>query len=70
MPLRVLGSAFLCALTLFAQDYRAKVQGVVTDASDASVPGAKITLTNIATGISATRLSGPAGNYLFDNVEP
>jgi hypothetical protein len=57
-------------MCLYAQDYRAKVQGVVTDASDAAVPGAKVTLLNNGTGISSTKDSGPNGGYLFDNVEP
>jgi hypothetical protein len=69
MLIRVLG-VLLCAVTVFAQDYRAKVQGVVTDSSDAAVPGAKITLTNIGTGIAVTRTAASTGNYLFDNVEP
>ncbi|MGH9629222.1 MAG: carboxypeptidase regulatory-like domain-containing protein, partial [Bryobacteraceae bacterium] len=69
MLLRVL-AVVLCASCLLAQDYRARVQGVVTDASDASVPGAKITLLNNETGISATRDAGPNGAFLFDNVEP
>jgi hypothetical protein len=59
-----------CVTSVFAQDYRAKVQGLVTDSSDALVPGAKVTLTNNGTGISATREAGPNGAYLFDNVEP
>jgi hypothetical protein len=60
----------LCAVCLLAQDYRAKVQGVVTDSSDASVAGAKVTLLNNGTGIAATRDTGVNGVYLFDNVEP
>jgi len=31
----------LCVWSLYAQDYRAKVQGVVTDSSDAIIAGAK-----------------------------
>jgi hypothetical protein len=46
------------------------VQGIVTDSSDAAVPGARVTLRNNGTGISATRDAGPTGQYLFDNVEP
>src|SRR5262245_29396972 len=61
---------FACAATMAAQDYRARVQGIVTDASDAAVPGASVTLLNNGTGISVTRTSGPTGSYLFDNVEP
>jgi hypothetical protein len=60
----------LCAIGLFAQDYRAKLQGIVTDASEASVAGAKVTLLNAGTGVSTTRSTGANGAYLFDNVEP
>jgi len=66
--------AFLL-MTLFAplmsgQDYRAKVQGVVTDATQAVVMGAKVTLTNVNTGIVAQKETGPNGLYVFDFVEP
>ncbi|MGH9722755.1 MAG: carboxypeptidase regulatory-like domain-containing protein [Bryobacteraceae bacterium] len=59
-----------CASCLLAQDYRAKLQGIVTDSSDASVAGAKIVILNTGTGITATKESGANGAYLFDNVEP
>src|SRR5690242_9856939 len=58
------------ALVLYGQDYRAKIQGIVTDSSDASMAGAKVTIRNINTGITATRETGANGAYLFDNVEP
>ena len=60
----------VCAVSLFAQDYRAKVQGLVTDSTDAIVPGAKVTLQNNGTGIVTVRESGANGAYLFDSVEP
>src|SRR5436190_13474709 len=60
----------LLALALFGQDYRAKIQGIVTDASDASMAGARVTIRNVNTGITATRETGANGAYLFDNVEP
>lgn len=63
-------SATLLACALLAQDYRAKIQGIVTDSSDAAVAGAKVTIRNINTGITASRETGPNGAYLFDNVEP
>src|SRR3712207_6304997 len=34
------------------------------------MPGAKVMLSTVATGVSATREAGPNGAYLFDNVEP
>ncbi|HWQ54498.1 MAG TPA: carboxypeptidase-like regulatory domain-containing protein [Bryobacteraceae bacterium] len=43
---------------------------MVTDSSDASVAGAKVTLQNNGTGVSAVRTTGVNGAYLFDNVEP
>jgi hypothetical protein len=63
-------AVLVCASCAFAQDYRAKVQGIVTDSSDAIVPGAKVTLSNNGTGIAAVREAGPNGAFLFDNVEP
>lgn len=54
----------------FGQDYRAKIQGIVTDSSDAIATGARVTIRNVNTGITATRESGANGAYLFDNVEP
>src|SRR5688572_14566065 len=60
----------LCAPMLVAQDYRAKVQGVVTDASNAVVPGATITLSNDNTGVEASKTSNESGHYIFDFVDP
>jgi hypothetical protein len=64
--------AFLTVLafSISGQDYRAKVQGIVTDATQAVVIGAKVTLTNVNTGIAVTKTSGQNGFYLFDFVEP
>jgi hypothetical protein len=55
---------------LFAQEYRGRVQGVVSDSSRAVVPGARVTLHNAKTGVEAVKESGPNGHYLFDFVEP
>jgi hypothetical protein len=60
----------LVVLSAFAQDYRAKIQGIVTDSSNAAVADAKVTLRNINTGIAASRVTNATGSYLFDNVEP
>ncbi|MBL8237449.1 MAG: carboxypeptidase regulatory-like domain-containing protein [Bryobacterales bacterium] len=59
---------FPCALA--AQDYRAKIQGLITDSSNAALPTAKVWLRNQNTGIEATRAAGPTGSYIFDFVEP
>ncbi|MFN7928308.1 MAG: carboxypeptidase-like regulatory domain-containing protein [Blastocatellia bacterium] len=52
-----------------AQDYRAKVQGVVTDASSAAVANAKVILKNDGTGVEVTRQTNAEGRYIFDFVE-
>ncbi|MGH9663697.1 MAG: carboxypeptidase regulatory-like domain-containing protein, partial [Bryobacteraceae bacterium] len=54
----------------FAQDYRGRVQGLVTDPSQAAVSGAEVTLRNVNTGIAQTRQVDSTGHYLFDFVQP
>ncbi len=54
---------------VIAQDYRAKVQGVVSDGSNAAVPNAKVILKNIGTGVDVTRQTNAEGRYFFDFVE-
>ncbi len=53
-----------------AQDYRGKVQGTVTDPTQAAVTGAKVTLKNVNTGVEAVKDTDSAGHYLFDFVIP
>ena len=53
-----------------AQDYRGKVQGLVTDSSQAAVVGAKVTLRNVGTGAEASKTTEATGRYLFDFVTP
>jgi hypothetical protein len=43
----------------FAQDYRGKAQGVVTDASNAALAGVNITLRNVGTGVEVTQSNFP-----------
>jgi Carboxypeptidase regulatory-like domain len=60
----------LCfAVPALAQDYRAKLQGVVADASGSSLPGAKVTLRNVNTGVEVTRQTNGEGVFIFDFVE-
>jgi hypothetical protein len=60
----------LCASPAFAQFDTASVVGTVRDATGAVVPDAKVTLTNTATGVSATRASNGEGLYEFVTVRP
>src|SRR5437867_7778467 len=75
--LTVVASLAACAAlgTLFtapsrAQELRARVQGVVTDTSDAVVVGARVTLRNVNTSVETGRQTNQAGQYLFDFVSP
>ena len=52
-----------------AQDYRGKVQGVVTDSSGAALAGVNVTLKNVGTGVDVTRQTNSEGRYIFDFVE-
>src|SRR3989441_2023830 len=70
---RLLLSAALSALFTaisVAQDTRAKVQGLVTDSSNAVVAGATVTLRNEDTAVQAQQQTSQTGQYLFDFVLP
>ena len=54
---------------LHAQFERAAVLGTVRDASNAVIPGASVTLTNIQTGIVREAMTDTVGNYQFLNVQ-
>ena len=58
------------AAAAWAQFDTATVLGTVRDSSEAVVPGAKVTLTAVETGISAVKVSGVDGNYEFAAVRP
>jgi len=76
-PLTLLFSLLPClAILLFtadrtgAQEYRGRVQGTVSDSSEAVVVAATVTLRNTNTGVSTVRTTDTSGHYLFDMVEP
>jgi hypothetical protein len=60
------GVLLLTAASASAQFDTATVVGTVRDASESVIPGAKVTLTAVETGISAVRMSGADGNSTFD----
>jgi hypothetical protein len=61
---------FLISLPLHAQDAGATLSGTVTDASGKTVPGAKITIKNVATGQIRETLADLAGSYTASNLTP
>jgi len=58
----------LLAAPLFGQDVRARVQGLVSDSSQAAVAGAQVVLTNTGTNVTALTKTNGSGQYLFDFV--
>ena len=63
-------SLFLLATFAWAQDYRGRVEGLVSDPSQAVIAGATVTLLNVNTGVRATRQTSDTGLYLFDLLDP
>ncbi len=53
----------LISASLFAQRQTASVSGLVTDASSSPIPGAKITVKSLATGLTRTAASNDTGYY-------
>jgi hypothetical protein len=60
-----LAAACLCA---YAAGVNARIRGVVSDPSDAVIPGAQVTATNVATGVKFETVSGQDGGYLFPQL--
>lgn len=64
----VLLSLALAALPVLSQDVRARVQGLVTDSSQAVIAGANVLLTNEGTNVTASTTTNSSGQFLFDFV--
>ena len=58
----------LCSALVMAQQTTGNIKGVVKDPNGAVVTGAKVTITNSQTNVSATTQSGDAGEYQFSNL--
>src|SRR5215218_5535814 len=56
----------VCSFTATAQTSTSRITGRVVDAKQASIPGATITITNEATGVSQTQTTTEAGVYAFE----
>ncbi len=59
-----------CAGSLAAQSGQADVQGIVSDASGAGIPGAQVVLSNISSGDKRTVTTSSDGRYNFPTVAP
>jgi hypothetical protein len=69
LRLAVLGAAATCAAGVQAQ-FRASIQGSVTDPGGAVIPGATLTLTDLQTGREVTATSNGSGTYNFSALAP
>jgi protocatechuate 3,4-dioxygenase beta subunit len=54
----------------YGQDTNASLSGTVTDQANAAIPGAKLTLTNLATGFQSNFVSETNGEFSFHNLTP
>jgi hypothetical protein len=62
--------SLLIAGVLLAQSERGTIAGNVVDPSGAAVPGAKVTVVNKATNVTAPSTSNEAGAYVVPNLPP
>src|ERR1700731_1667874 len=68
--LRALLLLFAVTSLSHGQDTNASLSGTVIDPTSAAIPGAKLTLTNEATGFQLRFLSDAAGEFNFNNLTP
>src|SRR5580658_7137584 len=64
----LLALLFLVSVPALAQTFRGNLNGTVTDPSGAVVPGAKITLTDVATAVAQESVSNGAGEFAFNDL--
>ena len=62
-------ATLLLSVSVLAQVDAGAVRGTVTDPTGAVLASAKVTLTNDATGLSASAVTGPDGAYTFGPVK-
>ena len=61
---------FVPAREALAQNPTFNVEGVVTDAQQAVLPGVAVTITNTATGLTRTVTTGDNGRYVVRALRP
>lgn len=70
MSLRPLAVLALAVGALLGQDFRATLQGTITDPQGAAVTNASVTLRNTETGVERTATSAEDGFYRFQFLTP
>src|ERR1700759_5309513 len=62
--------AILSAGFAWSQAVNATLLGTVTDSTGGSIPNAKVTITEVTTGVIRTAQSNESGNYSFAYLPP
>ena len=60
----------LAAFTATAQEFRGSLSGKITDPNGAVVPGSKVEIKNVETGITSSSVTGEDGSYAFALLPP
>src|SRR5438067_6946792 len=62
-------SCFVAQANLSGQVATATILGMVTDASGAAIPGAKIDVKNTGTGVTQSAISNELGRYIVPDLQ-
>jgi hypothetical protein len=65
-----LGLILFPLLSFGQASFQGQIRGVVRDQSGAVIPGAKVTITNVATNISSSSQTDDRGYYIFNGLHP
>lgn len=60
----------LNVVTVFGQEYRGTITGIVTDPNGAVIPGATVTIQNVETNVTSTATTNNEGAYSFPLLLP
>ena len=64
------GVGVLVSSSVGAQTPTFSVEGVITDAQQAVLPGATVTIRNVATGLTRTAATDEGGRYVITALPP
>src|SRR5262245_9446914 len=64
----LVGLLLLSPAPVLAQQITATIRGTVTDATQAVIAAAKVTVSNESTGLTRSTTTNSAGNYSFPNL--
>src|SRR5712692_873331 len=70
MYIRLLAACCLLVAGASAQEFRATLQGTVTDPSGATVAGAEVALKNVDTAVERKTVTDNSGHYIFQFLPP